>query len=237
MNDTKTRTTSLPALPPVTDDLSTQGFVHLPGMLTVNQCATIRSWYGEETLFRTTINMGRYRFGEGEYKYFRYPLPPTLATLRAALYEWLVPAANVWSRTLGVGQEFPASHEQFLATCHQHGQRRPTPLLLTYGPGGHNTLHQDLYGEVYFPYQPVFFLSAPDADYTGGEFILTEQRPRAQSRAWALAPKQGDLIVFATSQRPVSGARGHYRVQMRHGVSTVHSGHRMTLGIPLHDAT
>ncbi|MEQ9101911.1 MAG: 2OG-Fe(II) oxygenase [Imperialibacter sp.] len=216
--------------------LLSQGFVHLESVLTQEQCEAIMAWYTEPSLFRTTINMARYRFGEGEYKYFNYPLPDQLQSLRQQLYEILVPAANLWSKALRLNLIFPDSHADFLKLCHDKGQRRPTPLLLTYGDGGYNTLHQDLYGDVYFPFQPVFFLKQPGWDYEGGEFILAEQRPRAQSKAVSLTPKQGDLIIFATSQRPVMGSKGYYRVQMRHGVSTVHSGHRMTLGIPLHDA-
>lgn len=218
-------------------DLMTKGFTHIAKVLSEEQCAEIRSWYGQAGRFRTTINMARYRFGEGEYKYFTYPLPELLQKLRSELYEALVPAANAWARALQLPVNFPNRHADFISHCHAHGQKRPTPLLLTYGEGGHNTLHQDLYGAVYFPFQPVFFLSQPGWDYQGGEFVLVEQRPRAQSRAWSLSPGLGDLIVFATSQRPVQGSKGYYRVQMRHGVSTVHSGHRMTLGIPLHDAT
>lgn len=216
--------------------LLSHGFVHLKRVLPAETCQEIAGWYGHASFFRKTIPMARYRFGEGEYKYFSYPLPSLLQKLRSCLYEKLVPAANLWAGAMKLPQQFPPSHADFLETCHQHGQLRPTPLVLTYETGGHNTLHQDLYGEVFFPFQPVFFLKQAGVDYTGGEFLLVEQRPRAQSRGWSLAPGLGDLVIFATSQRPVPGQRGHYRVQLRHGVSTVHSGHRMTLGIPLHDA-
>ena len=221
----------------VEKEILEQGFSILPQAISENQCEEFCSWYPDHSLFRKTINMSRYRFGEGEYKYFQYPLPAVLQNLRTALYEKLAPAANNWARVLQPGISFPASHAEFLEACRQKGQVRPTPLLLVYEKGGHNTLHQDLYGEVYFPFQAVIFLKQVNDDYTGGEFLLVEQRPRAQSRGYSLSPNKGDMIIFATRQRPVPGSRGYYRVQMRHGVSTVHGGSRMTLGMPFHDAS
>lgn len=220
----------------VEKEILEQGFSILPRAISENQCEEFCRWYPDNQLFRKTINMSRYRFGEGEYKYFQYPLPPVLQNLRTALYQKLAPVANSWAGALHPGISFPASHEEFLEICRQKGQVRPTPLLLVYEKGGHNTLHQDLYGEVYFPFQAVVFLKQVNDDYTGGEFLLVEQRPRAQSRGYALGPNKGDMVIFATRQRPVPGSRGYYRVQMRHGVSTVHEGSRMTLGIPFHDA-
>ena len=217
-------------------DILEQGFSILPNAISENQCEEVSRWYPDGQLFRKTINMSRYRFGDGEYKYFQYPLPPALNNLRTFLYEKLAPAANISARALQSGVSFPASHVEFLQACRQQGQLRPTPLLLTYQKGGHNTLHQDLYGAVYFPFQAVIFLKQVNEDYTGGEFLLVEQRPRAQSRGYSFSLDKGDMIIFATQQRPVQGSRGYYRVQMRHGVSTVHSGSRMTLGIPFHDA-
>jgi len=188
------------------EELLNRGFVALKKAISAEQCDEIMGWYYQTDLYRTTINMARYRFGEGEYKYFQYPMPHLLANLREQLYELLVPAANLWATAMKANITFPASHSDFLEQCHQAGQLRPTPLILTYGEGGHNTLHRDLYGDVYFPFQPVFFLKQPGWDYEGGEFVLVEQRPRAQSRAWSLSPEQGDLVIFASSQRPVKGS-------------------------------
>ncbi len=217
-------------------EIREQGFAHIQAVLPTSTCDEIAGYYTNDSLFRKTIDMARYRFGKGQYKYLKYPLPPVVQSLRASLYEKLAPAANNWANALHLGVAFPPSHVEFIENCGSKGQLRPTPLLLTYREGDYNTLHQDLYGDIYFPFQAVFFLKHPGNDYAGGEFLMVEQRPRAQSRGYCLTPEKGDLIIFATNQRPVAGSRGYYRVQMRHGVSTVHWGHRMTLGIPFHDA-
>ena len=180
--------------------------------------------------------MSRYRFGQGEYKYFRYPLPSLVQTIREEIYLKLAPVANRWMEVLNTDQVFPATHHELQTRCRNHQQTKPTPLILRYEGGGYNTLHQDLYGEVFFPIQLVLFLSEPNNDYTGGEFVLVEQRPRAQSKAIVLLPKQGDMLLFATRYRPVRGARGFYRVSIKHGVSEVKGGERYTLGIIFHDA-
>jgi hypothetical protein len=215
--------------------LERQGFAELPSILTPEDCRSIAGLYGNDALFRSRVDMARFRFGVGEYKYFDRPLPPAVDSLRRDLYRRLVPVANRWQVRLNA-PEFPATLDAFLKRCHAAGQQRPTPLLLTYAQGGYNCLHQDIYGDVAFPLQAVFMLSRADADYTGGEFLLVEQRPRAQSRGHALRLAQGAGVVFATRERPVAGARGDYRVVMRHGVSTVTSGSRMTLGIIFHEA-
>lgn len=180
--------------------------------------------------------MERYRFGLGEYKYFNYPLPNLLQELRESFYPHLAPVANAWMKVLNINLEFPSSHRALLDRCHAQQQVKPTPLILKYGEGGFNTLHQDLYGEVYFPLQCVLFLSEPTNEYAGGEFVLTQQTPRAQSKAVVLQPKKGDVLVFTTNFRPVKGSKGYYRASMKHGVSTVHQGERFTLGIIFHDA-
>ena len=215
--------------------LERQGFAELPSILTAEACGQVAALYGNDRLFRSRIDMARFRFGVGEYKYFDRPLPHLVDSLRRELYAGLVPVANRWQVRLKA-PEFPPTLDAFLKRCHAAGQRRPTPLLLTYGQGGFNCLHQDIYGDVAFPLQVTFMLSRADVDYTGGEFLLVEQRPRAQSRGHALRLAQGAGVVFATRERPVAGTRGDYRVTMRHGVSTVTSGSRMTLGIIFHDA-
>jgi hypothetical protein len=192
--------------------------------------------YDAEHLFRSRIDMKRFRFGEGEYKYFAYPLPPLVHALRESLYPRLAVIANAWAKATGQPEHFPSTHEQLLAFCRRNGQTKPTPLLLRYAAGDYNCLHQDLYGAVAFPLQLTAFLSRPGRDYSGGEFLLVEQRPRAQSRGEALAPEQGEIVIFATRHRPVEGSRGYHRVTMRHGVSTVRSGSRLTLGVIFHDA-
>jgi len=228
--------------PAVASALDVKGFAELPPLLREDECAALAAMYGDDRRFRSRIEMERFRFGVGEYKYFAAPLPPIVQTLRAELYARLAPIANKWSATLkprttaGTGRdEFPATLDAFAAKCHRAGQTRPTPLLLSYKAGGYNCLHQDIYGALAFPLQVVFALSRP-TDYTGGELLLVEQRPRAQSRGHAVSIPQGAGVVFATRERPVGGTRGAYRVVMRHGVSTITSGERMTLGIIFHDA-
>jgi hypothetical protein len=192
--------------------------------------------FDEDRRFRSHIDMARYRFGEGEYKYFAAPLPSVVQTLRESLYPELAPVANAWMEALGDRTRFPTTLAGLLDACARHKQTRPTPLLLRYAPGDYNCLHQDLYGDVYFPLQTAFFLNAPGVDYTGGEFVLLEQRPRAQSAAEVIVPPQGAAVMFTTRLRPMKGTRGYYRVNMRHGVSRVRSGQRHTLGIIFHDA-
>jgi hypothetical protein len=219
----------------IESSLEAQGFAGLPPILRPEDCRLLAALYEHDGLFRSRIDMARFRFGIGEYKYFAAPLPPIVDVLRHELYGGLAPIANRWQIRLK-GNEVPSTLDAFLTICHAAGQRRPTPLLLSYRTGGYNCLHQDIYGDVAFPLQVVLMLSGLDADYAGGEFLLVEQRPRAQSRGHALRIQQGAGVVFATRDRPVAGARGDYRVVMRHGVSTVTSGARMSLGIIFHDA-
>ncbi|TMV44214.1 prolyl 4-hydroxylase subunit alpha [Paenibacillus mesophilus] len=216
--------------------LDEQGYAALPALLDQAQCEEIIGTYGEEARFRSTIDMARYRFGVGEYKYYKAPLPDMLQTLRERLYPELAEMANLWLERLGGEAAYPATLAEFLNLCHGQGQLRSTPLILKYDAGGYNCLHQDLYGEVFFPFQVVFVLNRHGHDYTGGEFLLTEQRPRAQSRGHAITLKQGEGLIFPTSHRPVQGSRGYYRTTLRHGVSTVASGTRYSLGIIFHDA-
>jgi hypothetical protein len=197
----------------------------------------LADFYADERLFRSRVVMSRHGFGRGEYKYFAYPLPDTVAGLRTAIYPRLAPIANRWNAAMGIDVQYPDTHAAFLARCHAAGQQRPTPLLLQYGVDDYNCLHQDLYGEHVFPLQVAILLSEPGRDFSGGEFVLTEQRPRMQSRPQVVPLRQGDAVVFAVHQRPVQGTRGSYRVNLRHGVSRVRSGHRHTLGIIFHDAT
>lgn len=220
----------------VTESLQQKGYAIVPGFLTREQCERFIKLYGKSGVYRKTVVMERHRFGMGEYKYFSYPLPADIQNIRSGLYPILMPVANVWMKALNMNRTFPETHEELLLQCRENKQSKPTPLILKYGKGGYNTLHQDLYGEVYFPLQTVLFLNEPEVDYTGGEFILTEQIPRAQSKAIVLKPHKGDMLIFTTSFRPVKGKRGHYRVTMKHGVSEVHSGCRHTLGIIFHDA-
>ena len=222
--------------PGVERDLDAQGSALLPGLLSPADCAGLSRLYGQEAGFRSRVVMSRHGFGRGEYRYFAYPLPGLVADLRAALYRRLVPIANRWNAAMGIGVRYPDDHAAFLERCHAAGQVRPTPLLLQYGPGDYNCLHQDLYGEHVFPLQVAVLLSEPGADFTGGEFVLTEQRPRMQSRVEVAPLRQGDALVFAVHHRPVQGARGSYRVSMRHGVSQLRSGRRHTLGVIFHDA-
>lgn len=217
-------------------ELDAKGSAVIPRLLAPHQCDALAGLYDREEPFRSRVVMARHGFGRGEYRYFAYPLPDPVAELRAALYPRLAPIANRWNIALGSDVRYPAEHGDFLARCHAAGQSRPTPLLLRYGPGDYNCLHQDLYGEHVFPLQVAILLSEPGRDFTGGEFVITEQRPRMQSRAEVAPLTQGDALVFAVHQRPVQGTRGVYRVQHRHGVSTVRSGRRHTLGIIFHDA-
>jgi uncharacterized protein len=218
--------------------LDGQGFARIPPILTAKECEALASLYDDDSHFRSRIEMERFRFGVGEYKYFAAPLPSIVQTLREQLYERLAPTANRWVARLKpqAPGEYPDTLDPYLRTCHAAGQARPTPLLLSYREGGYNCLHQDIYGDLAFPLQVVLMLSRRDVDYTGGEFLLVEQRPRAQSRGHALAIDQGAGVIFATRERPQEGTRGSYRVAMRHGVSTLTSGARMTLGIIFHDA-
>ncbi len=221
----------------VANSLHEKGYAHLHNVLDVETCQKLITSYPDTNQYRKTVVMERHRFGFGEYKYFTYPLPELIAELRAELYQHLAPVANAWMRRLSISTQYPDEHQDFIKECHKAGQSQPTPLILKYGVGGYNTLHQDLYGAIYFPLQVAIFLSDYGTDYEGGEFVLTEQVPRSQSRARVFKPRQGDAILFATNFRPVSGKRGYYRAQLRHGVSEVTSGSRHTLGIILHDAT
>jgi hypothetical protein len=217
-------------------DLDERGCAVVEAMLTVGECRALSAMYGEEERFRSRVVMAKHGFGRGEYRYFAYPLPPVVQSLRAALYPALAPVANDWNERLGVDARYPATHADFLSLCHEAGQTRPTPLILRYTAGDYNCLHRDLYGPLVFPLQVAILLSDPREDFTGGEFVLTEQRPRMQSRAEVVPLEQGDAVVFAVSERPVRGSRGVYRVTHRHGVSRVRSGHPHTLGIIFHDA-
>ncbi len=217
-------------------DLDEQGWARLPGLLEAAACDEVIALYGPGDTFRSHVVMARHGFGRGEYRYFAYPLPPVVQDLRATLYPNLAPIANRWHDRLGMAVRFPDDHAAFLARCHADGQTRPTPLLLQYGVGDYNCLHQDLYGEHVFPLQVAVLLSRPGEDFVGGEFVLTEQRPRMQSRVEVVPLDKGDGVVFAVNSRPQGGGRGDYRVAMRHGVSRVRRGHRHTLGIIFHDA-
>jgi uncharacterized protein len=219
-----------------TADLDAQGCAVLPKLLTPDECHAITALYPDDAQFRSKVVMGRHGFGRGEYKYFSYPLPDLIAQLRPALYEKLQGVANRWNEAMGIDIRYPAAHEAFLKRCHDAGQTRPTPLLLQYGPADYNCLHQDLYGEHVFPLQVAILLSEPARDFSGGEFVLTEQRPRMQSRPEVVPLTQGDAVAFAVHHRPVQGTRGVYRVNLRHGVSRIRSGHRHTVGVIFHDA-
>ncbi len=216
--------------------LEEQGHALTAPLLTAGECAALRALEGDAAAFRSRIDMARYRFGRGRYGYFAHPLPPLVQALRTHLYTRLAPVATRWAERLGLPERFPAALSDFLADCAAHGQTRPTPLLLHYEAGDYNCLHQDRYGAVCFPLQATGFLGRPGADYEGGEFLLVEQRPRQQSRGTALAPRQGQFLLFPSLHRPVRGTRGWLRAQLRHGVSTVTSGTRDTLGIVFHDA-
>jgi hypothetical protein len=216
--------------------LDAHGWAKFPNLLTGSECAASAASYDDDRRFRSHIVMARHGFGRGEYKYFTYPLPKTIAGLRTALYSRLVPIANRWNESMGIDVRYPEAHADFITRCHKAGQMRPTPLLLRYGEGDFNALHQDVYGEHVFPLQAAILLSEPAQDFTGGEFVLIEQRPRMQSRAEVVPLGKGDGVVWAVRNRPVQGTRGAYRVNMRHGVSRLRSGHRHTLGVIFHDA-
>jgi len=218
-------------------ELDTYGCAVLPKLLSAEECRTVAALYPDERHFRSHIHMARHGFGKGEYRYFKYPLPRILGDLRAVLYPRLAGVANEWNGRMGIDERYPADHASFLERCHDAGQARPTPLLLQYVAGDFNCLHQDLYGDLAFPIQVAILLSEPGKDFTGGEFVLTEQRPRMQSRAEVVPLRQGDAVAFAVHNRPVQGSKGSYRVNLRHGVSRVRSGMRHTVGIIFHDAT
>jgi hypothetical protein len=218
------------------EQLDAFGYAVLDSELSPEECRILRSYYAKDDAFRSRVVMSRHGFGRGEYKYFAYPLPQIVESLRSAMYPPLAQIANRWNRTMGLSPRYPDHHAEFLARCHAAGQTKPTPLLLQYAQGDYNCLHKDLYGEHVFPLQATFLLSEPERDFTGGEFILTEQRPRMQSRAEIVPLALGSGVIFAVDMRPVNGTRGTYRVNMRHGVSRLRSGNRHTLGIIFHDA-
>jgi len=222
--------------PDLLAELNERGYAVLPGLLGERECKSVAGLYADEAAFRSRVVMARHNFGRGEYKYLRYPLPPLVAELREALYPRLAPLANRWHERLGLEPRFPARLDAYLARCHAAGQQRPTPLILKYEEDDYNCLHQDLYGELVFPIQATVLLSRSGEDFTGGEFLLVEQRPRMQSKGEIVPLGQGDVVLFAVNYRPVAGTRGDYRVTMRHGVSRLRSGQRLTLGIIFHDA-
>lgn len=219
------------------NELDAQGSAVIAGLLSPAECEALAGLYPIDGLFRSRVVMGRHGFGRGEYQYFSYPLPGMIAALRQAFYPRLMPVANRWNAAMGIEVRYPAEHADFIARCHAAGQLRPTPLLLQYQAGDYNCLHQDLYGEHVFPLQVALLLSEPGRDFSGGEFVLTEQRPRMQSRPEVVPLRQGDAVIFAVHHRPVQGTRGTYRVNLRHGVSRLRSGRRHTAGIIFHDAT
>lgn len=222
--------------PSIERPLDQDGSTVIGNLLSADECHELSNLYPRSTLFRSRVVMARHGFGRGEYQYFAYPLPKLVAELRGQLYPHLMPLANRWNQLMNIPVQYPPRHEDFLQRCHAAGQQRPTPLLLQYGPQDYNCLHQDLYGDNVFPLQVAILLSRPGADFSGGEFVITEQRPRMQSRPQVIDLKQGDALIFAVHHRPVPGVRGHYRVTLRHGVSRLHSGRRHTLGVIFHDA-
>jgi hypothetical protein len=217
-------------------DLDAHGCAVIGPLFTPEECASLAALYPQDKPFRSRVIMARHGFGKGEYKYFAYPLPDPIAGLRTGLYPHLAGIANRWNEAMGIGVRYPDDHAEYLKRCHKAGQERPTPLLLQYGPGDYNCLHQDLYGENVFPLQATVLLSQPGEDFSGGEFVLTEQRPRMQSRAEVVPLRRSDAVIFAVHNRPVQGTKGHYRVNLRHGVSRLRSGKRHTVGIVFHDA-
>jgi hypothetical protein len=244
----KTTASRRPTVPPIPErvaaldwktiaaDLDDHGCATTGPLLSAEECAALAQDYATDALFRSRIIMARHGFGRGEYKYFAYPLPPSVAALRAALYPPLAAVANRWNEAMGIGVAYPPDHAAYLKQCHRAGQTKPTPLLLQYGPGDYNCLHQDIYGEHVFPLQVAFLLSQPGTDFVGGEFVLTEQRPRMQSRAEVVPLQHGEGVIFPVHHRPVRGTRNVYRVNMRHGVSRLRAGRRYTLGVIFHDA-
>ena len=234
--DTSSRTRAAPDWQRIARDLDAHGCAVISGILTAEQCVTLANSYSCDDLFRGRVIMSRHGFGSGEYKYFAYPLPEPIGALRTWLYPPLATIANRWNTAMGIDVQFPSEHSAFLERCHNAGQTKPTPLLLQYQEGDYNCLHQDLYGDHVFPLQAAFLLSEPDRDFNGGDFVLTEQRPRRQSRPEVVPLTRGDAVIFPVRHRPVQGTRGIYRVNLRHGVSRVRSGHRHTLGIIFHDA-
>lgn len=220
----------------VTENLNKKGFAIIENVLSEAECKHLSGLYHDNYLYRNIVNMQRYRFGKGEYKYFNYPLPPTIQSLREIFYAPLSTIANDWMVKLGTNIQFPSQHVDLVKECQTKSQNRPTPLILRYEAGGFNTLHQDLYGEIYFPFQVVFVLTQAGRDHDGGEFVLTEQNPRAQSKVEVIQPNQGDAVIFTTNFRPVYGSRGYYRAKMKHGVSEIKKGIRYSLGIIFHDA-
>jgi len=220
----------------LTETMHENGYAVIPNLLSDHECEILKSEYDHSALYRKTVVMARHRFGLGEYKYFNYPLPEIIQAIRTGIYPHLAPIANSWFNALHIDIQFPLNHQEFLQQCHVNGQRKATILILKYTEGGFNTLHQDLYGEHVFPLQVEVLLSEPGKDFTGGEFVLTEQRPRMQSRVEVVPLRQGDAVAFAVHNRPVKGSKGHYRVNLRHGVSRLRTGRRHTLGIIFHDA-
>lgn len=220
----------------LSDQINQKGYGLISSVLTPSECKGLIATYSEDKLFRKTVVMERHSYGKGQYRYYRHPLPEAIIKLRTDIYQLLAPLANQWARSLKMPFVYPQDHEEFLQQCATKGQAKATPLILQYKAGGFNTLHQDLYGEIYFPMQAIFCLSEPEKDFTGGSLVLTEQKPRAQSRAIVINPKQGDMVIIPTQFRPAKSTRGYYRLNMRHGVSEVLSGTRYTMGIILHDA-
>lgn len=220
----------------VTESMHDQGYAVLKNILTAEDCAGLISNYQNPDGYRKTVMMERYRFGIGEYKYFNYPLPALVQSIRTTVYPRLAPIANTWMKVLQLDNQYPLLHEEFLARCKAQQQTKPAVLILKYGQGGYNTLHQDLYGDLYFPIQLVLFLNEPGEDYEGGEFVLTQQNPRAQSKAMVLKPCRGDMLLFTTNFRPAKGSKGYYQLKMKHGISEVQSGERYAVGIIFHDA-
>jgi uncharacterized protein len=221
----------------ITENLNQKGYAQINSLITDSQCDNLKNLYTQPSYFRKTIVMERYRFGLGEYKYFSYPLPELIQEIRENIYPKIAPIANKWMQLLNINTSFPAQLAELHAICEQNNQTKPTVLMLKYGKGGFNTLHQDLYGEVFFPFQMVLFLNDSEREFEGGEFVLTEQIPRAQSKAIVLKPKKGDALIFTTNFRPIKGTKGYYRANIRHGVAEVTDGERQTLGIIFHDAT
>ncbi len=220
----------------VNEEMNERGYAIVPRLMTSEQCEDLKHEYSNPKWYRKTVNMERYRFGLGEYKYFDYPLPDLVQNIRESVYPKLAPIANAWFKALKIEKIFPPTHRELLQQCQENNQLKATALILKYGKGGYNTLHQDIYGEIFFPIQTVLFLNEPGEDYKGGAFVLTQQVPRAQSKVIVLEPRKGDMLLFTTNFRPAKGSRGYYRVNMKHGVSEVHSGERHTLGIIFHDA-